>query len=215
MAAKKKAAKSARAGSQNKTAFVLSLPREMPARDAVAKAKAAGIQMNEAYVYKIRSTSKTGSSAGKASGPVAKRGPGRPPKAASSSAPSASAPAGKSSGAPSKTEFVRSLPSDMSYADAAAKAKALGIELSKAYFYVLKSELKKSGKSGASSVPGAAPVAKGKPGRKPRAQVTSTAHGLRLTSGNPNEQAVIDAVRALGANRARELIAVVEKFERG
>jgi hypothetical protein len=103
----------------------------------------------------------------------------------------------------------------MSYAEAAAKAKALGLDLSKAYFYVLKSELKKAAKGGV-AVAKAALTPKGKPGRKPR-QVESKrqGQGLRLTSDHPGEQAVIDAVRALGAARARDLIAVVEKFERG
>jgi hypothetical protein len=202
MAAKKKAAKPGRkAGSQNKTAFVLGLPRDLPAKEAVAKAKEAGIDVNEAYVYKVRSSAKVGAPAKAAgSAPTAKRGPGRPPRSESAG------------GAPSKTDFVRSLPAGVSYAEAAEKAKALGIELSKAYFYVLKSELKKAGKGGAA--PKAAKV-KGKPGPKPRAQVSAGRGGLRLTSADPSEQAVLDAVRKLGAERARELIQAVEKFERG
>lgn len=215
MAAKKNN-KARAAGGPSKTEFVLGLPRELSAKDVVVKAKEKGLKLSEAYVYKIRSASKGGSAKGGSSrGGAPKRGAAKraaPAAAKREAKPSAAAP---TKAGMSKVDFVRSLPPGTSYADAAAQAKPLGIELSKAYFYVLKSELKKSGKSGASSVPGAAPVAKGKPGRKPRAQVTSTAHGLRLTSGNPNEQAVIDAVRALGANRARELIAVVEKFERG
>jgi hypothetical protein len=59
----------------NKTRFVKSLPKTMPAKDVVAKAKAAGITLTEMYVYSIRSKSK----ARKRSGAVT-RGPGRPPK---------------------------------------------------------------------------------------------------------------------------------------
>lgn len=44
-----------------KTAFILSLPRELPAAEAVEKAKAAGIKgLSETYVYKIRSKAKAG-----------------------------------------------------------------------------------------------------------------------------------------------------------
>ena len=39
--------------------------------------------------------------------------------------------------------------------------------------------------------------------------------GLRITSDDPNEQALIAAVRALGAGRSRGLIDSIEKFERG
>lgn len=61
----------ARTGS--KTAFVLGLPADMSAKDAVAKGAAAGIAISEKYFYNIRSMHR-----GK-SGQV-RRGPGRPPK---------------------------------------------------------------------------------------------------------------------------------------
>jgi hypothetical protein len=181
MAAKKKnSAKKAAHGS--KTAFVMGISADVPAKDVVAQAKAKGISLSEAYVYNIRSTSKGGA-----------KKPGR----------GAAKPAGATkSGGMSKTDFVRSLPAGTSYEDAAAKAKAAGIVLSKAYFYVLKSGLKKSGNA-----------PKGKPGRKPRA--LSADKGLRLTSDNADEQTFLSAVRAMGSERARALIAVVERFERG
>ena len=69
-------------------------------------------------------------------------------------------------------------------------------------------------KAGAKSGAPAAAAPKGKPGPKPRA-TANVGHGLRLSSANPSEQAVIDAVRELGAARARELIQAVENFERG
>lgn len=73
MATKKNARKSGgRAGS--KTAFILRFPEGMPAKDVVAKAAAAGINVSEKYVYNIRSAHR--GKAGKAT-----RGPGRPPKA--------------------------------------------------------------------------------------------------------------------------------------
>jgi hypothetical protein len=190
MAAKKKTSKKTarKSGGSNKTQFVLGLPRDVAARDVVKQAKEKGITISEAYVYKIRSSSK---------GPAAPKAPKAEPKVAGP---------GKRSAGMSKVDFVRSLPQDTSYADAAEKAKAVGIDLSKAYFYVLKSEAKKKG------VKAGTPVVKGKPGRKPK---NSGGAGLRLSSGDPNEQAVLDAVRILGTDRARALIAVVEKFERG
>ncbi len=59
----------------NKTAFVKHLPKSMPAKEVVAKAKAAGITLTEMYVYSIRSKSKARKSTGEP-----KRGPGRPRK---------------------------------------------------------------------------------------------------------------------------------------
>jgi hypothetical protein len=191
MATKKKNPKGLkRAKGNSKTAFVRGLPKDLPAKDAVAKAKEAGIEVSEGYVYKIRSAAKVGSSKGPTT-PKANRGP-----------------AARTSSAVSKTDFVRSLPPDTSYADAAEKAKGLGIDLSKAYFYVLKSELKKGGRAGVARAP------KGKPGPKPR-KASAGAQGLRLTSDNTAEQALIDAVHALGTSRALGLIATIEKFERG
>jgi hypothetical protein len=60
---------------QNKTAFVLSLSPTMPAKEVLAKARAAGLKLSEKYVYVIRSKAKAG-------GKGKRRGPGRPPKAA-------------------------------------------------------------------------------------------------------------------------------------
>ena len=72
----------------NKSAFVRSLPKTMPGADVVKKAKAEGINISLAYVYGIRSKSQakkrpTASTA--ATAPMAKRGPGRPPKLATAS----------------------------------------------------------------------------------------------------------------------------------
>jgi hypothetical protein len=69
----------------SKTAFVKSLPPSMSGADVVKKAKEAGIEISLAYVYGIRSrtTPKRGAKAATPSLP-AKRGPGRPRKAAAS-----------------------------------------------------------------------------------------------------------------------------------
>jgi hypothetical protein len=49
-----------RKGGQSKADFVRSQPRSMSAADVVKKAKAAGMDISVAYVYVIRSKSKTG-----------------------------------------------------------------------------------------------------------------------------------------------------------
>ncbi len=43
---------------KSKAAFVRDLPPNTPAKDVVAKAKAAGMVLSEGYVYNIRATSK-------------------------------------------------------------------------------------------------------------------------------------------------------------
>jgi hypothetical protein len=183
MAAKKKS-KAVGKAQVNKTQFVLDLPRELSAKDVVVKAKESGLKLSEAYVYKIRSASK-----------------GSAPKAAKADGKVA---APRKDGGMSKVDFVRSLPPGTSYADAAEQAKPHGIELSKAYYYVLKSEAKKAG------------ALKGSPKGRPEkaARASAGQNGLRLSSNDRSEQALIEAVRALGADRARSLIAVIEKFER-
>lgn len=76
MASKKTRNKGPRAGS--KTAFVLGLPKDMPAKDAVAAAKAKGISISVGYVHGIRSAH---GRKGKNRGPGRpRRGPGRPSK---------------------------------------------------------------------------------------------------------------------------------------
>lgn len=57
----------------SKAAFVRSFPSSTPAKEVVAKAKAAGIALSDAYVYNVRATTKT-----KKTG-TATRGPRRGP----------------------------------------------------------------------------------------------------------------------------------------
>lgn len=62
-----------------KTAFVLGLG-DIPAVDAVAKAKAAGMTLSKAHVYAIRAIAKAKKKKSGAPGAaLVKRGPGRPP----------------------------------------------------------------------------------------------------------------------------------------
>jgi hypothetical protein len=64
----------------------MGLPRDMSAREVVAKGKAQGIKLSEAHVYKIRSTSKGGAKkAGKGMAKKAAKAPAK--KAAKKAAP--------------------------------------------------------------------------------------------------------------------------------
>jgi hypothetical protein len=52
----------------SKAAFVRSLPGKMSAKEVVAKAKAQGITLTDAYVYNVRATSKAGGKKSSAAG---------------------------------------------------------------------------------------------------------------------------------------------------
>jgi hypothetical protein len=60
---------------QSKTAFVLSLPPTLSAKEVLAKGKAAGLKLSEKYVYVIRSKAKAG---GKRKGRRPGKGKGTP-----------------------------------------------------------------------------------------------------------------------------------------
>lgn len=62
-----------------KTAFVLGLPSDMPAKEVVSKAKEAGITISDGYVYEIRSATKRKAQKDRS---TAKGKPGPKPKAA-------------------------------------------------------------------------------------------------------------------------------------
>src|SRR3954470_16963106 len=47
---------------KSKASFVCELPSTTPAKEVVAKAKAAGISLTEGYVYNVRATSKSAKS---------------------------------------------------------------------------------------------------------------------------------------------------------
>lgn len=67
-----------------KADFVRTMPRSMPAKEVVATAKAAGVQITEKYVYNVRSDSKPGKAAAKKPAAAAKAvaKPSTPVKAA-------------------------------------------------------------------------------------------------------------------------------------
>ncbi len=123
MAAKKKTGKVY----GSKTQFVMSLPHEVSAKDVVARAKAKGLGLTEAHVYKIRSTNKSKGGKGKS---AAKKAPA---KKASKKAAS-----GKASGL-NKRDFVLSH-GNAPAAEVLKQAKKAGLSLSKAYLYTIRAE---------------------------------------------------------------------------
>lgn len=183
MAAKKKSGKSY----GNKTAFVLGLPRDLSAKDVVAKGKAQGIVLSEAHVYKIRSTAKS-----KGGAPAARS------SAASSSASKASQ---SSSSASSKRDFVLGFAAGTPAAEILAKAKSQGIGLSKAYLYTIRSSagVKGTGKRGRPAGSGAGV-----------ARVSVSGRGQSAL-----ETQLIDAALELGLSRATELLASVRNKLKG
>jgi hypothetical protein len=100
----------------NKSAFIRSLPADMPAADVVAKAKAANIKLTPAFVYAIRSKSKT---KGKGT-----RGAKRGPKPAS--------------GKQSASDFVRTQPATMKALDVVSAGAKQGIKFSTNLVYAVR-----------------------------------------------------------------------------
>ena len=75
--AAKKAKKSASKSVSSKSAFVRGLPASMPAKEVVAKAKAAGLTLSDRYVHVIRSIAKRAARNGHTALKAPRRG-GRP-----------------------------------------------------------------------------------------------------------------------------------------
>ncbi len=167
MAAKKKTTKPY----GNKTKFVMGLPRDLSAKQVVEKAKQQGITITEAHVYKIRSTAKS-KPAGKAPGK-----PGRPPKSA--------APA--DAAGLSKRDFVLRFGPETPASEILKKAKEVGLGLSKAYLYTIRSS------SGATQKRGATGGGRAS-GARSRTSVSSL------------ESQFIDAAIDMGLAKASELL---------
>lgn len=176
MAAKKKATKEY----GSKTNFVMGLPRDLSAKDVVKQAKAQGIVISEAHVYKIRSTNKD------------KARPGRKTKVPARTGRKSGASAAKASGSESaegmsKRDFVLSFDVGTPAAEVLAKAKAAGISLSKAYLYTIRS--------------GAGATRSAKTGR------TAKASPVRGRNANASLEAqLIDAALDMGLSRATALL---------
>ena len=110
--AAKKAKKSASKSVSSKSAFVRGLPASMPAKEVVAKAKAAGLTLSDRYVHVIRSIAKRAARNGHTALKTPRRG-GRPIS--------------------SKRTFVLSLPASMPAADVIKRARSEGMQLTTNY----------------------------------------------------------------------------------
>jgi hypothetical protein len=121
MAAKKRkkaSSKSVSSKAVSKSAFVRGLSTTLPAKEVVAKAKAAGLKISDRYVHVIRSIAKRAGHKGNGAAPSPRRG-GRPIS--------------------SKRTFVLSLPSSLSATDVIERAKAQGMTLTTNYVYKIRS----------------------------------------------------------------------------
>jgi hypothetical protein len=110
----------------SKSAFVRGLPATLPAKEVVAKAKAAGLTLSDRYVHVIRSIAKR----------AARSGSGQPRTSGSSGSK-----AMRRGGRPisSKRTFVLSLPAGLPAADVIKRAKAEGMKLTTNYVYKIRS----------------------------------------------------------------------------
>jgi hypothetical protein len=115
--AAKKVKKSSRK-TPSKSAFVRGLPATLPAKEVVAKAKAAGLTLSDRYVHVIRSIAKRAAKHGPGGSKAVRRG-GRPIS--------------------SKRTFVLGLPGDLPAADVIKRAKAQGMKLTTNYVYKIRS----------------------------------------------------------------------------
>jgi regulator of extracellular matrix RemA (YlzA/DUF370 family) len=116
--AAKKAKKSASKSVASKSAFVRGLPASMPAKEVVAKAKAAGLTLSDRYVHVIRSIAKRAARNGHTALKAPRRG-GRPIS--------------------SKRTFVLSLPASLPAAEVIKRARAEGMQLTTNYVYKIRS----------------------------------------------------------------------------
>jgi alanyl-tRNA synthetase len=183
-----------------KTAYVMALPLDMPAKEVVEKAKADGIELSEGHVHNIRSAAKKSKVAAKPKVAGTKKPKAAKKATAKKSAKKAAAPKAKAAPAAepkrSKADFVRSQPADTTANEVVQAAKKVGIKLSSAYVYVIRSSDKKSGKA----APRAQKVTAAKPASKAVAEASSG-----------SEQAFRRLVVALGVERATGLLADVKK----
>ncbi len=191
------AKKSAAKKTQTKAEFVRSFPRDVPAKDVVAKAKEAKSEITESYVYKIRSTAakaKGKAPKGKAAAPKGKaaapKGRTTAPKVKTTAPkvkPAAAAVSHKPRGRkPAKKSLVLSLVVANPSWTAEQVAKAAGS--STAYVYSVWKKKR-----------AAAPKKAGRPaGSPPQSAATTEFYKV---------------LKRVGVERAKQLIANIEAFQ--
>jgi hypothetical protein len=187
MAAKK--AKKPSAKTPSKSAFVRGLPASMPAKEVVAKAKAAGLTLSDRYVHVIRSIAKRAARNGHAVEKAPRRG-GRPIS--------------------SKRTFVLGLPASLPAAEVIKRAKAEGMKLTTNYVYKIRSRgaaadaaLATRGASAPRGRNGSASFAKLSRGRA----AADIARAARSTNGHgPHDEDFVALVLDVGLARAAALL---------
>ncbi|GMV15491.1 MAG: hypothetical protein AMXMBFR56_37150 [Polyangiaceae bacterium] len=172
-----------------KTAFILSLPRDLPAAEAVEKAKGAGIKgLSETYVYKIRSRTK-------AAGTPKKGKPGPKPKGNVKAAPK------KKAGKLSASDFIRQHPGK-SANDVVELGKKKGVKFTISSVYQTRAYDKKR--------KGGSKKTKGKPGPKAKDFKFQVFPG----GGGGSESELKKAALAVGFPRALKVVEDLgKKFE--
>jgi hypothetical protein len=181
--AAKKAKKSASKTTSSKSAFVRGLPASMPAKEVVAKAKAAGLTLSDRYVHVIRSIAKRAARNGHTALKTPRRG-GRPIS--------------------SKRTFVLSLPASMPAADVIKRARAEGMQLTTNYVYKIRSRGAAANEAALTlNVTGT-----GKNGRLNRGRVLSDiARSARSANGaNHHDEHFVALVLDVGLARAAALL---------
>jgi len=194
MAAKK--AKKPSAKTPSKSAFVRGLPASMPAKEVVAKAKAAGLTLSDRYVHVIRSIAKRAARVGHAVEKAPRRG-GRPIS--------------------SKRTFVLSLPASLPAAEVIKRAKAEGMKLTTNYVYKIRSR----GAAAADAAQGAQ-SARGRNGHAVFGKLSrgrtaaDIARSARSTNGSsPHDEDFVALVLDVGLARAAALLEKVRARVQG
>jgi hypothetical protein len=197
-------------GEPNKSAFIREHP-ELSPNELVARAKEAGLEIAPTLVYKVRGRAPAASGGGRVATPIPRTSGhalvirraaagGDAADEVHEEAPAESPPDDTSPGpqrfAPSKAEFIRSLPARMPAKQVVAQGRAAGLELSEAYVYVVRSS-KGAGRPRRDASERHVPVAASAAAPTP--------------TGEAAEVAFRKLVVALGVERARALLDDVER----
>lgn len=183
MAAKKRKKASSKSAPKavSKSAFVRGLSTTLPAKEVVAKAKAAGLKISDRYVHVIRSIAKRAGHKGNGVAASPRRG-GRPIS--------------------SKRTFVLSLPTSLSATDVIERAKAQGMTLTTNYVYKIRSR----GAAASSRADNAAPridlALKAGRGGKGRDRIVVA----RGADGSAQDERFVALVLDVGLSRAAALL---------
>jgi hypothetical protein len=163
----------------SKSAFVRGLPTTLSAKEVVAKAKAAGLQISDRYVHVIRSIAKRSAKNGNGATTVVRRG-GRPIS--------------------SKRTFVLGLPSSMPASEVISRAKAQGMTLTTNYVYKIRSRGAAASERPVTGLRATAP----KLGRGSRLGLPGL--GLRPDGAGVQEERFVALVLEVGLSRAGILL---------